>query len=74
MFEYLKLRLKNRQAKQAAQRQAALEQDYDGYSPSHDQTFVWPPELTSLGSPPWWAWVLLMIPAGMVIHQFVTFN
>lgn len=39
---------KNRKSKRAAKLQAAMERDYDGYSPTHDQTFVWPPQAVSL--------------------------
>ena len=72
MFEYMKLRIENWKAKQVARREAAMKQDHDGYSPSHDKTFVWPPQIEL--SPPWWSWVGLAIVAGVAIHHFITFS
>jgi hypothetical protein len=37
---------KNWKAKRAAKLQAAMEHDNDGYSPTHDKTLVWPPQMS----------------------------
>jgi hypothetical protein len=37
---------KNWKAKRAAKLQAAMERDNDGYSPTHDKTLVWPPQMS----------------------------